>query len=94
LLVGLVMVVGVDQISAAAAGRCTLERQLFYVVLGLSSRWPVSGRALGQVRSTCSARVPLLVRADPGLGHEVNGSRRWIRMVANFSPPRSRAGCS
>ena len=95
LLVGLVMVT-----SAALNGseRATadpffhFERQMFSVLLGVT----LGASMLFVPVSTWRRLAPLLLAGSfgllllvlvPGIGHEVNGSRRWIRLGAlNFQP--------
>jgi cell division protein FtsW len=95
LLVGLVMMTSA---SLNVAERATgdpffhLERQLLSVLLGCT----LAGAALFVPVSAWQRLAPalligsfllLLVVLVPGIGHEVNGSRRWIRLGAlNFQP--------
>jgi cell division protein FtsW len=95
LLVGLVMVTSASitlaerQVGDAFA---YLDRQLLSAVLGLAcaalmllvpmSVWERSAPLL-----LAGAFVLLVVVLVPGIGHEVNGSRRWIRLgPVNFQP--------
>ncbi len=95
LLAGLVMVASA---SLNVAERLTgdpffhFERQLFSVVLGCT----IGGAMLFVPVSLWRRFAPALLIASfallllvliPGLGHEVNGSRRWIRLgLLNFQP--------
>jgi cell division protein FtsW len=88
LLVGLVMVasasIGVSD-RELGAPFFYFQRQLMYVGLGLgaaafgvlvpTSTWEKCSMALLAV-----AFVLLLLVLVPGIGHEVNGSRRWVRL--------------
>jgi cell division protein FtsW len=93
LLVGLVMVASA---SIGVSDRATglpffyFQRQLMYVALGI-----VAGAAALCIPTTVWDRhsklllaagfVLLLVVLVPGIGHEVNGSRRWVRLgIMNF----------
>ncbi len=95
LLIGLVMVTSA---SLNVAERATgdpffhFERQLLSVLLGLTfgaaalfvpvSMW----QRIAPILLITSFALLLLVLI-PGLGHEVNGSRRWIRIgMLNFQP--------
>ncbi len=95
LLTGLVMVTSA---SLNVAERLTgdpffhFERQLFSVLLGCT----IGGAILFVPISAWRRFAPALLIASfallllvliPGLGHEVNGSRRWIRLgLLNFQP--------
>ena len=93
LLVGLVMVASA---SIGIADRATgapfvyFERQLMYAALGLvagavalcipTPTWDRYSKLL-----LAAGFVLLLLVLVPGLGHEVNGSRRWLRLgIMNF----------
>jgi cell division protein FtsW len=93
LLVGLVMVasasIGVSE-RASGAPFHLFQRQLAYVCLGLvaatvavsipTSLWDKYSKVL-----MGAAFVLLLVVLVPGIGYEVNGSRRWLRLgIMNF----------
>jgi cell division protein FtsW len=88
LLVGLVMVASASiSISARELGGplSYFERQLFYVVLGLVVA--VAGVAVPTrlwdkyaIYLLCAAFALLVLVLIPGIGHEVNGSRRWVRL--------------
>jgi len=93
LLVGLVMVasasIGIaDRATGAPFGY--FERQLMYAALGLvagafalcipTPTWDRYSKLL-----LAAGFVLLLLVLVPGLGHEVNGSRRWLRLgIMNF----------
>jgi cell division protein FtsW len=93
LLVGLVMVasasIGIsDRATGAPFGY--FERQLMYAALGLvaaafalcipTQMWDRYSKLL-----LAAGFVLLLLVLVPGLGHEVNGSRRWLRLgIMNF----------
>ena len=95
LLIGLVMVTSA---SLNVAERLTgdpffhFERQLLSVLLGCT----FAGAMLFMPISMWQRLAPVLLIASfallvlvliPGLGHEVNGSRRWIRIgLLNFQP--------
>lgn len=95
LLIGLVMVTSA---SLNVAERLTgdpffhFERQLLSVLLGCT----FAGAMLFMPISVWQRLAPVLLIASfallvlvliPGLGHEVNGSRRWIRIgLLNFQP--------
>ncbi len=95
LLLGLVMVTSASMTMAdrqAAAPFLFLERQLLSAALGMvvaafmltvpMSVWERTAPLLLAV-----ALVLLLLVLIPGIGHEVNGSRRWIRVgPVNFQP--------
>jgi len=93
LLVGLVMVASA---SIGVADRATgapffyFQRQLMYAALGLAAGavalcvptavWDRYSKVL-----LAAGFVLLVVVLIPGLGHEVNGSRRWLRLgIMNF----------
>jgi cell division protein FtsW len=88
LLIGLVMVASASiSISARELGApfSYFERQLFYVALGLAVA--VAGVAVPTrlwdkyaIYLLCAAFVMLVLVLIPGIGHAVNGSRRWIRL--------------
>ena len=93
LLVGLVMVasasIGIsDRATGAPFGY--FERQLMYAALGLvagavalcvpTAAWDRYSKLL-----LAAGFVLLVLVLIPGLGHEVNGSRRWLRLgIMNF----------
>jgi len=92
-LLGLVMVTSAS-ISIASQGSgepfLYLQRQLILTLLGIAAAALVFCVRTEQLER---ASLPLLVSAAvllglvliPGLGHSVNGSRRWLRMAgANF----------
>jgi len=95
LLVGLVMVTSASITMAerqAGDAFAYLDRQLLSAMLGLGcaalmlvvpmSLWERSAPLL-----LAGAFFLLVIVLVPGIGHEVNGSRRWIRMgPVNFQP--------
>jgi cell division protein FtsW len=95
LLVGLVMVTSASiTLAERQAGDpfVYLDRQLLSAVLGLAC----AGLMLLVPLSVWERAAPLLLAAAfvllvivliPGIGHEVNGSRRWVRVgPINFQP--------
>ena len=93
LLIGLIMVASASvSISAKEMGEpfSLFERQLFFVVLGLIAA--VVGVTVPTrlwenyaIHLMVAAFVMLVLVLIPGIGHEVNGSRRWIRLgIMNF----------
>jgi len=93
LLVGLVMVASA---SIGVADRSLgdpfffFERQLLYVLLGLAAgavavAIPTAVWERYSMVLLGAAFVLLVVVLVPGIGHEVNGSRRWVRLgIMNF----------
>jgi len=93
LLLGLVMVTSA---SISIAGRETgdvfyyLERQLVLAMIGVAAAafvFLIPTRLIEKVSThlLIAAGVLLLLVAIPGIGHEVNGSRRWMRILGfNF----------
>jgi cell division protein FtsW len=93
LLVGLVMVASSSiGISERETGNpfFYFERQLLYVGMGLVAALvavaiPTSVWEKHSIYLMGAAFVLLVLVVVPGLGHEVNGSRRWIRLgLMNF----------
>ena len=95
LLVGLVMVTSASITLAerqAGDAFAYLDRQLLSATLGLAC----AALMLGVPMSLWERSAPLLLAGAffllvivlvPGIGHEVNGSRRWIRIgPVNFQP--------
>ncbi len=88
LLVGLVMVASASiSVSEHETGNpfFYFERQLIYVGLGLVAAMvaiaiPTSVWEKHSIYLLGGAFVLLLLVLIPGLGHEVNGSRRWVRL--------------
>jgi cell division protein FtsW len=88
LLVGLVMVASASiSVSEHETGNpfFYFERQLIYVGLGLVAALvaiaiPTSVWEKHSIYLLGGAFVLLLLVLIPGLGHEVNGSRRWVRL--------------
>jgi cell division protein FtsW len=94
LLVGLVMVTSSSLSVGARAGDpfLYLTRQLFSALIGCTAAGamllvPISAwKRLAPVLLVVSFGLLVLVLV-PGIGHEVNGSRRWIRLgLLNFQP--------
>jgi cell division protein FtsW len=95
LLIGLVMVTSASVTIAdrqAADPFLFLERQLLSAVLGLAGAAvvlavPMSWWERAAPLMLAVAFILLVVVLLPGIGHEVNGSRRWIRVgPMNFQP--------
>jgi cell division protein FtsW len=95
LLIGLVMMTSASlNVAERATGDAFfhLERQLLSVLVGAT----LAGAALFVPVSAWQRLAPALLIASfvllvlvlvPGIGHEVNGSRRWIRLgPLNFQP--------
>ena len=88
LLVGLVMVASASiSVSEHETGNpfFYFERQLIYVGLGLVAAMvaiaiPTSVWEKHSIYLLGGAFVLLLLVLIPGIGHEVNGSRRWVRL--------------
>jgi cell division protein FtsW len=88
LLVGLVMVASASiSVSEHETGNpfFYFERQLIYVGLGLVTAMvaiaiPTSVWEKHSIYLLGGAFVLLLLVLIPGIGHEVNGSRRWVRL--------------
>jgi cell division protein FtsW len=88
LLVGLVMVASASiSVSEHETGNpfFYFERQLIYVGLGLVAAMvaiaiPTSVWEKHSIYLLGGAFVLLVLVLVPGLGHEVNGSRRWVRL--------------
>jgi cell division protein FtsW len=88
LLVGLVMVASASiGVSERETGNpfFYFERQLIYVGLGLVAAMvaiaiPTSVWEKHSIYLLGGAFVLLLLVLIPGIGHEVNGSRRWVRL--------------
>jgi cell division protein FtsW len=94
LLLGLVMVTSASVTLAARDGNpfFFLERQLTFALVGagvaaVMLRIPTATwEKLGFALLVCAMLLLLLVLV-PGIGHEVNGSRRWLRIAGiNFQP--------
>jgi cell division protein FtsW len=94
LLLGLVMVTSASVTLAARDGNpfFFLERQLMFALVGAATaavmlRVPTATwEKLGFALLVCAMLLLLLVLV-PGIGHEVNGSRRWLRFAGvNFQP--------
>jgi cell division protein FtsW len=88
LLVGLIMVasasIGVSERETGSAF-FYFQRQLVYVGLGLVAALlaiaiPTSVWEKHSIYLLAGAFVLLVLVLVPGLGHEVNGSRRWVRL--------------
>jgi cell division protein FtsW len=95
LLVGLVMMTSASlNVAERATGNpfFHLERQLLSVLLGCALAGavlfvPVSAWQRFAPALLVGSFLLLLVVLVPGIGHEVNGSRRWIRLGSlNFQP--------
>jgi len=93
LLIGLIMVASASiSISARELGQpfSYFERQLFYVVLGLAVALagvvvPTQIWEKYAIYLLGGAFLMLVLVLIPGVGHSVNGSRRWIRLgIMNF----------
>ncbi len=93
LLLGLIMVTSASvSIASEETGQpfYYLERQLLLTLIGLASAallFAVPTRLLERaaVPLLAAAVVLLILVLAPGLGHTVNGSRRWLRLSgANF----------
>jgi cell division protein FtsW len=93
LLVGLIMVASASiGVSERETGNAFFyfQRQLIYVGLGLVAALlaiaiPTSVWEKHSIYLLGGAFVLLVLVLVPGLGHEVNGSRRWVRLsIMNF----------
>jgi cell division protein FtsW len=93
LLIGLIMVasasIGIAERELGQPFRY-FERQLLYVLMGLAAALvavciPTEVWERSSAYQLLGAFLLLLLVLVPGLGHEVNGSRRWVRLgIMNF----------